>query len=229
MSLSENKQPSATGVQHWKQAVVGIGDGLIISVAVATALALVLQQNEPVYYYTGALALLGMIVMGLGGYYAAKFRMESLTLKTTEEEKKYNEAETKKTIALFKRLNLGNDMQEQAAHEIEKDSTEWKEFLQKNEQPFELPDKKQLPFTGIIIGLSYFCGALIPLLAYMCIEETNTALRWSVASTLIALPVVGYIKSRINGEPLLWGALRLLLLGAAAIAGTWLVAGIFTR
>src|SRR6218665_1889889 len=221
MSLSENNRRLNHNTIFWKQAVVGIGDGVIISMALATALALVYKQQQPVLFIAGTLAGLSMLVMGVGGYFAARYRMESLHLKSEEEQRKINEEETAKTIALFKRLNLGDDMQEQAANEIEKDNLEWKQFLEKNGQAFELPDAAQLPATGLIIGLSYFAGAILPLIAYLIYIPVSTSMQYSLLSGFVLLPIIGFIKSKINGEPLLWGSLRLLLLGAAAVGATW--------
>ncbi len=211
----------------WKQAVVGISDGIIISLAFSTAIAFTYGDNRPVFITTLSIAILGGIVMSIGGFYAARFRMESLTIHSEEEQKQLEKEETEKTIALFKKLNLGEDMQNQAAFEIEKDSTEWKAFLQKNQQPFELPDKKQLPSSALIIGFSFFAGALLPLPAYLFIADIHKAIQYAVAATLILLSIVGYIKSSINGEHKLWGSARLLLLGAVATACTCWVAKIF--
>ena len=209
--------------------MVGLSDGIIISLALSTALFAVFQDRA-IILKTGSIAGgAGAILIGLGGYYAARARMESLTLKTAEEEKKIKAEETAKTIALFKKLDLGKDMQEQAASEIEKDSTEWKTLLEINEQQLEIADKRRLPPTAIIIGLSYLAGAAIPLAGYFLIDDIFISLKYSIAISLLILPIVGYTKSRINREPLIWGTLRLLLLGSVAVTLVWFVAKIFVK
>ena len=227
MSAIKNNEQPVNRNASWKLAVVGLSDGMILSLTLTTILFVVTNQRSSILFIAGIAALAGALVIGIGGYFAARFRMESLALRSEEEQKRLNEAETQKTIALFKRLDLGSDMQEQAAHEIEKDSEEWKAFVQKNDQPFELPDKKQLPVAGLIIGLSYLAGALFPLVSYAFVDELDIAFKCAAFSTLIVLPVVGYVKSHINGEPLLWGSVRLLLLGAAAVACGWMLALVF--
>ncbi len=227
MSAVKNNEQPVNRNASWKLAVVGLSDGMIISLTLTTVLFVVTNERNSIVLIAGIAALAGALVIGIGGYFAAKFRMESLALRTEAEQKRLNAEETAKTIALFKRLDLGSDMQEQAAHEIEKDSEEWKAFVQKNEQPFELPDKKQLPIAGLIIGLSYLAGALFPLISYSFVDELDIAFKCAVISTLVLLPVVGYIKSLINGEPLLWGSVRLLLLGAAAVTCGWMLALVF--
>lgn len=227
MSATKNKEQPVNRNASWKLAVVGLSDGMILSLTLTTILFVVTNERNSILLIAGIAALAGALVIGTGGYFAAKFRMESLTLRSEEEQKRLNTAETQKTITLFKHLDLGSDMQEQAAHEIEKDSEEWKAFVQKNEQPFEVPDKKQLPVAAFIIGFSYLAGALFPLLSYAFVDELDIAFKAAVVSTLIVLPVVGYIKSAVNGEPQLWGALRLLLLGVAAVTCGWMLALVF--
>ncbi len=211
----------------WKAIVIGLTDGIIISLALNTALSVVFKTRDVVVNTGLIAAIIGAIVISIGGYFAARYRMESLSLKSEEEEKKLHAEETARTISLFKKLNLGNDMQEQAAYEIEKGSAEWKAFLQQNQQSLEVPDKSKLPVTAIIIGLSYLVAALVPLVPFIIIDAIDKALTYSIIVSLIVLPITGYIKSRINGENALWGLARLLILGVSAVAAVWFVAKIF--
>ncbi|RYD77995.1 MAG: hypothetical protein EOP53_12005 [Sphingobacteriales bacterium] len=229
MSALKNKEQRVKRNSFWTPAVVGLSDGIIISLAISTALFVVSNEKHILINITAIAAIAGATLISVGGYYAAKSRMEGLSIKSDEEEKKLKEEETARTIALFKKLDLGNDMQEQAASEIEKDSAEWKAYLQKNEQQFEVPDKSQLPHTAFIIGGSYLLGAIVPLIPYLFINDMLTALKWSVFISLLLLPVVGYVKSHINREPPAWGAIRLLLLGGAAVTAVWFVAKIFVK
>jgi vacuolar iron transporter family protein len=212
-----------------KQAVIGISDGLIICFAATTALSVIYTDTTIIVKFAGILSIICGIILGIGGYLAAKFRMESLATKTVAEEERLKKEETDKTIALFQKLGIGEDMQEQAVTEIEKDSLEWKSFLEKNQQPFEIPDKKELSSTGIIIGITFIIGAALALLPYLLVSNNRSALQYTIISSLALLLIIGFIKSKINGEPVLGGGIRLMLLGAAAAALAWLVAGIFVN
>lgn len=223
-----NRQPVLKN-SFLKQAVIGISDGLIICFAATTALSVIYADTTVIVKFAGLLSIICGIILGIGGYLAAKFRMESLATKTVAEEERLKREETDKTIALFQKLGIGEDMQEQAVTEIEKDSFEWKSFLEKNQQPFEIPDKKELPLTGLIIGIAFIIGAALALLPYLLMNDSKTALRYAILFSLPLLLITGFIKSKINGEPVLGGSIRLMLLGAAAAALAWLVAGIFVN
>ncbi|RYY45793.1 MAG: hypothetical protein EOO06_15815 [Chitinophagaceae bacterium] len=222
--FSRNANP---GTSIEKLAVIGLSDGLIIAFAVATALYALGKRSEQIIYFSSIAAVLTGIIIGIGGYLSAKFRMESLAAKTVEEEERLKREETEQTIALFKKLGIGDEMQEQAANEIEKDSAEWKRFLQQNEQSFEVPDKKELPWAGLMIGLSFLAGAVPPIAIYWIITETNKAFQISLLLNAVLMLVVGCIKSNVNREAVLAGGFRLLLLGGAAAGAAYFVAGIF--
>lgn len=56
------------------------------------------------------------------------------------------------------------------------------------------PDVKRAPISAITIGGSYIVGGLIPLAAYMFCTDVQTALLYSVVSTLSALAIFGGLK-----------------------------------
>ncbi|MBC7936443.1 MAG: VIT1/CCC1 transporter family protein [Rhizobacter sp.] len=229
MNRKDFKEQPVSKNNFLKQAVIGLSDGFIISFAVATALSVIYSDTYVIAKYTGFFSVLCAVILGIAGYLAAKFRMETLAVKTVQEEERLKNEETFKTVALFKKLGIGEDMQEQAATEIEKDSEEWRAFLKKNQQAFEIPDKKELPVTGLVIGLTFIIGAALALIAYFLWRNSREAMQLSICFNIPLLLSIGFIKSYINREPLLWGSFRLLLLGTTAAAAAWLVAGVFIK
>jgi vacuolar iron transporter family protein len=221
------RQPAAK-TSFLKQAVIGLSDGLIITFAVSTGLAVVYRNPSVILTFAGIAGIFGALILGIGGYFAAKFRMESLAAKTIEEEEQLKNEETIKTIELFRKLDIGEDMQGMAVSEIKKDSNDWKAFLQKNQQPFEIPDKKTLPVTGVIIAFSFLAGTFISVLPYFFLPAKQ-AMSYSFFINLPLLWLIGFVKSSINGEPALAGGFRLLLLGAATGGAAYLIAGIFNH
>ena len=208
--------------------IIGISDGLIIPFAIISGLSVIAADKVIIVQGGIAVIVVGAFVMGLGGYFAAKSRRESFAQKTAEEEAGAKKDELDKTIHLFKQLDLGKDMQDQAAEVIENDSNEWKAYLQKHEVDLEINDASKLPKTALVIGLSYALGGMIPLLPYLYFSNKADAFVWSCIITLCSLVVIGFVKSKVNKEPLLWGTFRLMLLGAVAAAAAFMVARIFT-
>lgn len=207
--------------------VIGISDGLIIPFAIITGLSVIVADNSEIVQ-TGLLVIIvGATIMAVGGYFAARNRYESLMQRTSEEEERLKKEELDKTLILFKKLDLGKAMEDQAAEVIEKDSNEWKAYLKEHVADLEINEPSQLPKTALIIGLSYVVGGMIPLLPYWYFSSKATAFTFSCILTLVALLIFGFVKSKVNQEPLLWGTFRLMLLGVAAAAAAFAVARIF--
>jgi predicted membrane protein (TIGR00267 family) len=228
-NIERNQWPVLINPALLRQAVIGISDGLIIPFAIITGVSGIVT-NTHIIFQVGLIALIsGGVMMGLGAYFAAKGRLKNFAQKTNEEEQQIKKLELEKTIQLFKTLQLGKEMQDQAAIEIENDSKEWKAYLQQHLPELEITESAHLPKTAFIIAASYALGGLIPLLPYAYFKDVNTGFLYSGIITIPTLVIFGLIKSKVNKEPLLWGALRLLIMGVLAAAAAFAVAKIFSH
>ena len=88
----------------------------------------------------------------------------------------------------------------------------------------ERPDKHRALQSAFIIGISYVIGGLIPLSAYFFSETAQQGLIYSTIITVICLIVFGLVKSKLTGQPLLKGALRVTLIGVLAAAAAFGIA-----
>lgn len=211
------------------EALIGISDGIIIPLATITAASVLTTGSVPVIAAGLIIIVLGSIIIGIAGYMAAASRQRSLALQSRVEEEKANKEELEKTIRLFKKIGLGEEMQNQVAAEIEKDSKDWNDYLEKYAQQLEKPDATQLPKTALSIALSFTIGGFIPLAPYFFTLPAAESLAASVTLSAVALGIFGFLKGKVNHEPAMQGALRLVLLGLFVAAGTYGVAHIFLR
>ena len=86
---------------------------------------------------------------------------------------------------------------------------------------FEEPDPKRARNSAVTIALSYIIGGLVPLSSYMAMDNLKTALTFSVAVTLAALFVFGYVKGRLTGIAPLRGGLQTVVIGGLASAAAF--------
>jgi VIT1/CCC1 family predicted Fe2+/Mn2+ transporter len=105
-----------------------------------------------------------------------------------------------------------------------KNPKKWVDFMMRFELGLERPDKNRAHQSALIIGGSYIVGGLIPLSAYFFTSSTKEGLLWSTMITLICLVVFGLIKSKLTGQPLFKGAMRVALVGALAAAAAFGIA-----
>ncbi|HEV7798723.1 MAG TPA: VIT1/CCC1 transporter family protein, partial [Pyrinomonadaceae bacterium] len=88
----------------------------------------------------------------------------------------------------------------------------------------EKPDPKRALTSAITIGGAYAAGGFVPLAPYMFTRDTTTALFVSIAVTLAALFIFGFIKGRFTGTRPMRSALQTALIGSAAAGAAFMIA-----
>ncbi len=207
--------------------VIGMSDGLTVPFALAAGLSGAVDQIEIVITAGLAEIAAGSIAMGLGGYLAGRTEIEHYD---SEERREYDEVvykhevEIQETKEIFAEYGVSDELQEQIAREMAKNPKKWVDFMMRFELGLERPDKNRAQQSAFIIGSSYIIGGLIPLSAYFFTDSTETGLIYSTIITVICLVVFGLVKSKLTGQPLLKGAMRVTLIGVAAAAAAFGIA-----
>jgi VIT1/CCC1 family predicted Fe2+/Mn2+ transporter len=207
--------------------VIGMSDGLTVPFALAAGLSGAVDSSNIVVIAGIAEIAAGSIAMGLGGYLAGKTEQDHYD---SEVKREYDEVdnlrhkEIEETREFFANIGLSPALQEQATEEIAQDKDRWVDFMMKYELGLEKPDPRRASKSALNIGLSYIAGGIIPLSPYFFIDNSTHALKISVIATLICLFVFGFFKSKITGVNPLWGAVKVMLIGALAAAAAFGVA-----
>jgi VIT1/CCC1 family predicted Fe2+/Mn2+ transporter len=207
--------------------VIGMSDGLTVPFALAAGLSGAVSSTDIVITEGLAEIAAGSIAMGLGGYLAGRTEIEHYE---SEERREYDEIinkheiEIAETKEIFAQYGISEDLQEKIAREMAKKPKEWVDFMMRFELGLERPDKNRAHHSALVIAISYIVGGLIPLSAYFFTESAQEGLIYSSIITLICLVVFGLVKSKLTGQPLLKGAMRVTLIGAAAAAAAFAIA-----
>ncbi len=207
--------------------VIGMSDGLTVPFALAAGLSGAVDSTAIVITAGLAEIAAGSIAMGLGGYLAGRTEIEHYD---SEERREYNEVEHKheveiqETKEIFAEYGVSDELQEKIAREMAKNPKKWVDFMMRFELGLERPDKNRAHQSALIIGISYIIGGLIPLSAYFFTDSSETGLIYSTIITIICLIVFGLVKSKLTGQPLFKGAMRVTLIGVAAAAAAFGIA-----
>jgi vacuolar iron transporter family protein len=207
--------------------VIGMSDGLTVPFALAAGLSGAVDSTAIVITAGIAEIAAGSIAMGLGGYLAGRTEIEhydSEEKREYEEIEKLHEVEIKETKEIFASYGLDDETQEKIARTMAKNPKKWVDFMMRFELGLERPDQNRARQSALIIGGSYVVGGLIPLTAYFFTESTKEGLIWSTVITLVCLVIFGLIKSKLTGQPLFKGTLRVALVGALAAAAAFGIA-----
>ncbi len=207
--------------------VIGMSDGLTVPFALAAGLSGAVQHNAIVITAGIAEIVAGSIAMGLGGYLAGKTELEhyqSELKREYDEVQDIPEEEKKEVKLVFAHYGLNESVQNHIADELAKDKDKWVDFMMKYELGLDKPDAYRARNSAATIGLSYIVGGLIPLSGYFFTPTPIRGLVVSAALTVICLFIFGYFKSKVTGQPLIKGALKVTIIGIIAAAAAFLVA-----
>jgi len=86
------------------------------------------------------------------------------------------------------------------------------------------PARNRAAKSGATIALSYLAGGFIPLFPYIVTRDSKTGFDISCIVTILALIIFGYIKSKVTGQPLIKGTIKVASIGILAAAAAYLLA-----
>ncbi|QNH62571.1 VIT1/CCC1 transporter family protein [Hymenobacter sediminicola] len=207
--------------------VIGLSDGLTVPFALAAGLSGAVQSSDLVITAGLAEVVAGSIAMGLGGYLAGRTEIEHYASELEREHREVQEVpetERAEVDELLAEMGLSAETRAAAVRELTANPEQWVHFMMKYELGLEKPDPKQAPKSAATISIAYAIGGLIPLSAYFVTDSPAQGLLWSAVVTLLCLLVFGYFKSRMTGQPPVWGALKMAGTGALAAAAAFFVA-----
>lgn len=207
--------------------VIGMSDGLTVPFALAAGLSGAIASSTIVVTAGIAEIVAGSIAMGLGGFLAGKTEADhyaSELKREYDEVEKVPEQEKLEVKKVFADFGLSEQLQYNVAEEMAKDKDKWVDFMMRYELGLEKPEANRASKSAVTIGLSYIAGGVIPLSPYFFIADSQRALFYSCAITMVCLFVFGYFKSKVTGQPPFSGAFKVLVIGALAAAAAFFMA-----
>jgi VIT1/CCC1 family predicted Fe2+/Mn2+ transporter len=207
--------------------VIGMSDGLTVPFALAAGLTGAISESRIIITAGFAEIAAGSIAMGLGGYLAARGDAEHYVHEQAREEDeivRIPEAEEKEVREIFQTYGLTDEESGSVVQSLRRRPKDWVAFMMRFELGLEKPDPSRAWKSALTIALAYVAGGIIPLSAYLFVGDAGSALRLSVAVTLLALAIFGGIKGRFTGVPVIRSALQTTVIGGLAAAAAFAIA-----
>jgi VIT1/CCC1 family predicted Fe2+/Mn2+ transporter len=227
MPQTHHVEKHFTASERVRDIVIGMSDGLTVPFALAAGLSGAVDNNRVIITAGLAEIAAGSIAMGLGGYLAARTDAEHYASERAREMRETIEIphEEKREVAeVFEHYGLPGDLANTAAHAMSKDRRRWIDFMMRFELGLEEPDPRRARTSALTIGLSYIAGGLVPLAPYFVLHTTGGALRGSIALTIVALLLFGYVKGRFTVKKPLRSAWQTAVVGGLAAAAAFTIA-----
>ena len=216
-----------TGTETVRDIVIGMSDGLTVPFALAAGLSGAVDTTRIIVTAGLAEIAAGSIAMGLGGYLAAKSDAEHYHAERRREETEVTEkpeAEAAEVADLLMAYGMTADESTPVVDAMRKRPAAWVDFMMRFELGLETPDPKRALLSAVTIAGAYIAGGFIPLGPYIFLPKASTALVVSVAITLLALAIFGYVKGRFTGAPPVRSSIQTLLIGGLAAGAAFVIA-----
>ena len=211
--------------------VIGMADGLTVPFALAAGLSGAVQQAGIIVTAGLAEIAAGSIAMGLGGYLAAKSDAEHYAAEEKREQQEVRQMpreEMKEVADVFREYGIAEEHIKSVVEAMTQKPKQWVDFMMRFELGLERPDPRRARTSAAMIATAYVVGGLIPLAPYMLMRNPSVALIFSVAVTLTALFVFGFIKGRYTGARPLKSALQTTITGGLAATAAFIIAKAIT-
>lgn len=207
--------------------VIGMSDGLTVPFALAAGLTEAVKSTHIIVTAGFAEIAAGGIAMGLGGYLAARSDAEHYQKEREREKREVAEIpheEMREVAAVFYEYGLTPEETRPIVEALRKQPRKWVDFMMRFELGLERPEPHRALTSALTIGGAYVAGGLIPLLPYIAVGNISTAFFFSIAVTLLALFVFGFVKGRFTGTKPLRSALQTAFVGSAAAGAAFSIA-----
>ena len=221
------KEHHNTNTSLVKDIIIGMSDGLTVPFALTAGLSGVLNTNHLIIVSGLAEITAGCISMGLGGYLAGQSEVDHYD---AELEREYSEIESvpfielKEVEDIFTDLGVTPSLSKQVAMQVSRDKNRWADFMMKLELKMEKPERNRAAISAGTIAISYLIGGFIPLSPYMIFNNNTTGFKVSCIVTILALIIFGYFKSKMSGQPLVKGTIKVAVTGIIAATAAFLLA-----
>jgi predicted membrane protein (TIGR00267 family) len=165
--------------------------------------------------------------MGLGGFLAGESEVEQYD---NELKREFSEIETVPATELEEvediliGLGVEKPLSKLVAVQISRDKDRWAEFMMKLELNMEQPARDRATKSAGTIALSYLVGGFIPFFPYIIYKDAKTGFNLSCMVTILALILFGYFKSKVTGQPIIKGTIKIALTGIIAAGAAFLLA-----
>ncbi|MGH9971372.1 MAG: VIT1/CCC1 transporter family protein [Pyrinomonadaceae bacterium] len=215
-----------------RDVVIGMSDGLTVPFALAAGLTGAVTTTHIIVTAGLAEIAAGSIAMGLGGYLAAKSDAEHYAKEREREKREVAEIpheEMREVAEVFQSYGLTEAETWPIVQALRKQPKQWIDFMMRFELGLEKPDPKRAMVSAFTIGGAYAAGGFVPLAPYIATTRASLALYFSIAVTLVALFIFGFVKGRFTGMKPLRSALQTALIGSVAAGAAFLIAKLISE
>jgi VIT1/CCC1 family predicted Fe2+/Mn2+ transporter len=220
------RHKSVSGGNNLRAAVFGVNDGLVSNASLILGLAGAGASGQTILMTGLAGLLAGSLSMASGEYVSVRSQREMFEYQIgleRDELAEYPAEEAEELALIYHARGVELDQARAIATNLMSNPEHALDTLAREELGLN-PDELGSPVGAAVASFMAFAfGALLPLAPYLLHVQAGQALAWALAVAGGSLFAVGLVLSLFSGRSAWAGGLRMLAIGAAAGACTWLL------
>jgi len=209
-----------------REIVFGMQDGVLTTAGVLAGLSGAVSSHSQVLLAALASTAAGALSMGAGAYLGTNAETEVLRSELDRARQEIQQQPYVAQEALLAQLEKEGLSREAGYRVVRLLSTSTKTLITTAEQKvFGLSGSMlgNAALDGVIMGIAFALGALVPLVPYMLISAARPALFAALGTTAVTLFTVGYFQGWLARRPRLSSGLRFLAIAMGAAAAGYLI------
>ncbi|HUD44657.1 MAG TPA: VIT1/CCC1 transporter family protein [Patescibacteria group bacterium] len=208
-----------------RELVFGAQDGLLVPLGVVSSVAGAFSDNHIVLIAGISEALAGAFSMATGAFLASQAEKQVFINEINKERKEmadHPKYEREEMILLYKNEGMSEEDAQKIVEILLKNKSSYFTNMVQKELGID-PDLPSAPIRdAVLVGLSYMLAAIVPLFPYFLISGMP-AIVCSILATFVALFCIGLAKGKVASLPYIKSGLQVLLIGAGAGIGGYLL------
>jgi len=212
-----------------RELIFGINDGLVSTLSLVSGVAGAAVGRSVVLLAGVAGLLSGAISMAAGAYISTKSQRELYEAQVAREREELEndpEEEKEELRILYRLKGYSAEEAERLVERVSQDQELMLESLVRDELGL-MPESFPNPWSaGMQSGVAFVVGAFIPLIGYLLFGGL-TATFVSVGISVIALFIVGALKTLFTGLSWIRSGLEMVIIGVFATVITYLIGSLF--
>ncbi len=211
--------------------MLGLNDGMVASFAVTSGVAGAFNSQRVVIMAGLAETLGGTISMGLAAFISARSQIEfyqSEIERERDEIRRWPDREREEIRSIYRSKGFTGALLEQIVSHITAEPDRWRNVMMREELGFSEESFEPPVRSGIVVGIAYFAGALIPVIPYFLVPPPR-GIVFSALAAVAALFAVGAAKTVITSRRWWVSGLESMMTGVAAALVTYGAGRLFAR
>lgn len=201
-----------------REIVFGLEDSLVSTIGVVAGIAAGTGDQKIVILSGLVLVVVEALSMAAGSFLSSQSHHRLLLRKIREEEKEIEdkpEEEREELRMMYKMRGFTDSEIEMVVNRITKNKKLWLQEMIEKELGIHLPDEETPLIAGVVMGIAYILGGLIPISPFFFFP-TSLALVISFVATVIGLFFLGWWSASVTGDKKIRSAVEMMMISTGA-------------